>query len=103
MEHTTFPSSIVKVDPVQTRLRSPLRQRCWEDEEAAGEGAFGALRLPFPLWLRAAWPELQTALTGLFPTGRAPHQNPEVCRFLYILMTVFQGEVQANSISAFEP
>lgn len=33
----------------------------------------------------------------------APSRNPEVCRFLYILMTVFQGEVQANSISAFEP
>lgn len=31
------------------------------------------------------------------------NRNLEVCRFLYILMSVFQGEVQANSISAFEP
>lgn len=31
------------------------------------------------------------------------HRNPEVQKFLYTLMTVFQGEVLANSISAFEP
>lgn len=79
----------------EDRLGEALVGHCWFTTSPLGSGLSS-------LWTPQWWWGCKFHGKGAFQQS-APNRNPEVCRSLYILMTVFQGEVQANSISAFEP
>lgn len=102
------PNTDVPAKPVQTGIC--CESRAWREAIAWGGACGAVLVYHHSFWLRAE-PSPQTPWwwwgckfhgKGAFQQS-ALNRNPDMCRSLYILMTVFQGEVQANSISAFEP
>lgn len=116
LEHINCLFGVVRAGPwvqMQTRQPSPSKWRCWDGErrQLLGKALLeqdGLATTPLaqgcPAWWHCSGGKAENIIEkALSNRQRAPNWNPEVCRFLYILMTVFQGEVQANSISAFEP
>ena len=95
------PNTDMPANPVQTEVLG----------SAWGDTCGAAQVRRYSFWLRAVYSvgnhggsEAADIMEKVLLNRRStPNRNPEVCTFLYILMIVFQGEVQANSISAFEP
>lgn len=110
-DRPTGPNADMPAKPVQTEVLGSAASPELGGRQLPREAFWGSTGLPIPLLAqvclvhrhRGGGEAANTMEKVLSNRQSAPNRNPEVCRFLYILMTVFQGEVQANSISAFEP